>query len=67
MNGTVTFFHDMKKYGFITPEGSAEEEEEDIFFHISDVEGEEIAEGDEVEFETEEADKGEKAVNITAQ
>lgn len=62
MNGTVDFFHDMKKYGFISPEG---DEEEDIFFHISELDSDEVEEGDEVEFETEESDKGPKAVNIT--
>lgn len=61
MKGTVDFFHDMKKYGFITPEG---EDEDDVFFHISDLDGEEIAEGDEVEFETAEGEKGPKAVDI---
>ena len=60
LQGEVSFFHDKKKYGFITPEDG----EDDFFFHISDVEGEEITEGDEVEFETEEAEKGPRAVKI---
>lgn len=60
MHGTVKFFHDVKNYGFITPDDS----EEDVFFHISEVEGDSIAEGDEVEFEQTEGDKGPKAVDV---
>lgn len=65
MKGTVTFFHDQKNYGFITPEGSSDEDDDDIFFHISQVEGDVIEEGTEVEFETEEGDKGPEAVDVT--
>ena len=61
MQGTVAFFHDRDKYGFI----DAEEEDDDIFFHITDVEADEISEDDEVEFETEQGDKGPEAVNVT--
>lgn len=60
MQGTVKFFHDEKQYGFI----ETDEVDDDIFFHISDVEGEEVGEGDEVEFEQEEGDRGPKAVEI---
>ncbi len=60
MQGEVTFFHDVKKYGFITPEDG----EDDLFFHITDFEGESIEEGAEVEFEQEEGDRGPKAVNV---
>lgn len=60
MKGEVAFYHDTKKYGFIEPEDGTE----DVFFHVDDMEGEEIAEGDEVEFETEEADRGPKAVDV---
>ena len=54
MQGTVKFFHDRDKYGFI----QVEDEDDDVFFHITNVEADEIAEDDEVEFETEEGDKG---------
>ena len=60
MEGEVTFFHDRKKYGFITPD----DEDDDVFFHLSDVEGDEIKEGDRVEFETEQAEKGPRATGI---
>jgi len=62
MKGTVTFFHDQKNYGFITPEDG--DDDDDIFFHISQVEGDVIEEGTEVEFETEEGDKGPEAVDV---
>lgn len=61
MQGTVKFFHDEKSYGFI----ESDEAEDDIFFHISDLNGETIEEGAEVEFDTEEGDKGPKAVDVT--
>lgn len=61
MKGEIKFFHDEKKYGFI----ETEEMDDDIFFHINDLEIEEVEEGMEVEFDTEEGDKGPKAVNVT--
>jgi len=61
MQGTVKFFHDRDKYGFI----EVEDEDDDVFFHITNVEADEIAEDDEVEFETEDGDKGPEAVNVT--
>jgi len=44
LQGTVDFFHDVKKYGFI--QADDEDLEDDLFFHITDLEGDEIAEGD---------------------
>lgn len=61
MQGTVKFFHDRDKYGFI----EVEDEDDDVFFHITNVEADSIAEDDEVEFETENGDKGPEAVNVT--
>ncbi|MFB6114846.1 MAG: cold shock domain-containing protein [Candidatus Nanohalobium sp.] len=61
MNGEVKFFHDKKKYGFI----ETEDMDDDVFFHVNDLDIEEIEEGTEVEFDTEEGDKGPKAVNVT--
>jgi CspA family cold shock protein len=63
MQGTVKFFHDGDGYGFI----ETEEMDDDVFFHTSELpEGvNELEEGDEVEFEQEEGDRGPKATNVT--
>lgn len=60
MKGTVKFFDSRKNYGFIEPE----DEDEDHFVHASDVESGALDEEDEVEFESEEGDKGPRAVNV---
>ncbi len=57
--GTVKFFNDAKGFGFITEEGSNQEH----FVHISGL-IDEIREGDEVEFELKEGNKGLNAVNV---
>ncbi len=61
MQGTVSFFHDKKRYGFI----ESDDTEDDIFFHMNDVEADSVSEGDDVEFEQEEGDKGPRAVEVT--
>ncbi|MDY6779296.1 MAG: cold shock domain-containing protein [Halobacteria archaeon] len=60
--GTVKFYHDEKGYGFI----ELDEEDEDVFFHISEVAASttEVGEGEEVEFEVEQADEGPRAINV---
>jgi len=62
MKGTVKFFHDGDGYGFI----ETEDMDDDVFFHLSELpEGvDEVEEGDEVEFDQEEGDRGPKAVNV---
>lgn len=60
MNGTVAFFHDRKKYGFI----ESEDEEDDVFFHLDDIDQDSIEEGAEVEFDVEEGDRGPRATDI---
>ncbi len=61
MKGTVKFFHDQKKYGFI----ETEDMDDDLFFHVSDLEeGDSIEEDVEVEFDQEEGDRGPKATNV---
>lgn len=61
MKGTVKFFDSTKKFGFITGEDGKE-----YFVHQSALaEGVTIAENDAVTFDTEEAEKGAKAVNVT--
>lgn len=59
-NGTVDFFHNDGGYGFIDTEDS----EQDVFFHMEDVGGEDLEEGEEVEFTIEEAEKGPRATNV---
>lgn len=58
--GTVKFYHSEKGYGFIETDA----EEEDVFFHITEVTGFTPEEDDEVEFELEEGDKGPRAVEV---
>ncbi|MEA3506192.1 MAG: cold shock domain-containing protein [Elusimicrobiota bacterium] len=60
MKGTVKFFNNMKNYGFIEPE----EGSEDLFVHRNDIEEGSLQEGDKVEFESEQAEKGLRAVNV---
>jgi len=57
--GTVKFFNDAKGFGFITEEGS----EKEHFVHKSGVIGV-IREGDTVEFELREGQKGLNAVDV---
>lgn len=62
MQGTVKFFHDQKNYGFI----ETDEMDDDVFFHKDDQDDDiDVEEGDEVEFDQEEGDRGPKAVNVT--
>tara|TARA_R110001583_G_scaffold56646_3_gene170778 strand:+ start:1152 stop:1448 length:297 start_codon:yes stop_codon:yes gene_type:complete len=57
--GTVKFFNDSKGFGFITEEGV----EKDHFVHISGL-VDEVREGDVVEFDLQEGNKGLNAVNV---
>jgi len=58
--GTVAFFHDRKGYGFI----ESDEIDDDIFFHMEDLGGPDVEEGEELEFEISQTDKGPRATNI---
>ena len=59
--GEVDFFNDTGGYGFI----STEDADEDVFFHMEDVGGPDLEEGQEVEFEIEQAEKGPRAKELT--
>ena len=60
--GTVKWFDATKGFGFITPE----EGDKDVFVHKSGVEGDaDLKEGDRVSFETEDSDRGPRAVKVT--
>jgi CspA family cold shock protein len=61
-NGTVKWFNDAKGYGFIEqPEGG------EIFVHFSSIVGEgfrTLSEGEQVEYELNETEKGIQAANV---
>jgi CspA family cold shock protein len=61
--GKVDFFNDTGGYGFI----STDDSEEDVFFHMEDIGGPDIQEGEEIEFEIEQAEKGPRATNVVRQ
>ena len=57
--GTVKFFNSTKGFGFIT-----QDEGDDLFFHISEVQGQEPNDGDKVEYEVGQGQKGPCAVSV---
>ncbi|HKI04696.1 MAG TPA: cold shock domain-containing protein [Thermoanaerobaculia bacterium] len=61
--GRVKWFNDSKGFGFITPEDG----QKDLFVHHSAIQGsgfKSLAEGDRVEFETVQGNKGPAAENV---
>jgi cold shock protein len=61
-NGTVKWFNDSKGFGFISQENG-----DDVFVHHTAIQGEgfkSLSEGDKVEFEVEEGQKGSKATKV---
>ena len=61
MTGTVKFFNGSKGYGFITND----ETSEDVFVHVSALDGLTLQEGDKVEYVEEEGKKGKQASQIS--
>lgn len=55
----MKFFNTSKGFGFITQEAG-----KDIFFHVSELRGSTVNDGDKVEFDIGESQKGPCAVNI---
>ena len=63
MIGKVKWFKEKPGYGFIAPEDGGK----DVFVHFSAIEGDgfkTLAEGDNVEFEITEGQKGPQAANV---
>ena len=63
MTGTVKWFNDAKGFGFITPESG----EKDLFVHHSAIQSQgfkSLAEGEKVEFEIVQGQKGPAAENV---
>jgi CspA family cold shock protein len=63
INGTVKWFNDAKGFGFIAREGGP-----DVFVHFTAIQSDgfkSLAEGDQVEFEIVQGQKGPQAANVT--
>ena len=58
--GTVKWFSPAEGYGFVEPDNG----EDDVFLHHSEGPDEDLEEGDRLEFEIEETEKGLNATNI---
>lgn len=63
INGTVKWFNDAKGFGFIQREGAP-----DVFVHFSAISSgdfKSLAEGNQVEFDIADGQKGPQAANVT--
>jgi len=60
MKGTVKWYNDMKGFGFI-----ANEDGNEVFVHRTSIPiGTDLYEGDRVEYEIEDSDRGRRAANV---
>lgn len=59
MEGTVKFFNEAKGFGFITDDAG-----NDIFVHITALNGQILKEGDRVEYVEEDGKKGKAATQV---
>lgn len=60
--GTVKWFNDEKRFGFITPDEGGK----DLFVHQSGISGgSTLEEGAKVTYDAEDSDRGPKAVNVS--
>lgn len=63
IKGTIKWFNESKGFGFITPD----EDSKDVFVHFSAIQDEgfkTLAEGQRVEFEIQDGQKGPSAANV---
>ena len=60
MQGKVKFFNSSKGYGFIVDDETGD----DVFVHVTSLNGLKISEGDKVEYIIEEGERGKTATNI---
>ena len=63
VQGTVKWFSDQKGFGFITPDDGSS----DVFAHFSEIQADgfkTLSEGQKVEYEVQQGDKGPRATNI---
>ncbi|OQM34422.1 transcription antiterminator/RNA stability regulator CspE [bacterium endosymbiont of Pedicinus badii] len=64
IKGQVKWFNESKGFGFITPEDGSK----DVFVHFSAIQGsgfKTLSEGQNVEFEIQDGQKGPSAINVT--
>jgi CspA family cold shock protein len=62
LKGKVKWFNDNKGFGFLTQENGP-----DVFVHFSEIQGDgfkTLNEGDDVEFDLTEGERGPKAINV---